>query len=71
MIVLYLLLFAVANLAQPAAELVSVSRIWDDRLMMVAGGSVCEGKRYLGRQPRVTFSPDGKTAIYLARVKVR
>jgi len=33
----------------------------DDRLMMVAGGSVYEGKRYLGRQPRVTFSSDGTT----------
>jgi hypothetical protein len=29
------------------------------RLMIVAGGSVYEGKRYLGRQPRVTFSSDG------------
>ena len=33
----------------------------DDRLMMVAGGSVYQGKRYLGRQPRVTFSSDGTT----------
>ncbi len=33
----------------------------DGRLMIVAGGSVYEGKRYLGRQPRVTFSPDGIT----------
>ena len=31
----------------------------DDRLMIVAGGSVYEGKRNLGRQPRVMFSPDG------------
>ena len=31
----------------------------DDRLMIVAGGSVYEGNRYLGRQPRVTFSSDG------------
>src|SRR5262245_27133713 len=31
----------------------------DGRLMMVAGGSVYEGKRYLGRQPRVMFSSDG------------
>ena len=31
----------------------------DDRLMIVAGGSVYEGKRYLGRQPRVMFSSDG------------
>jgi len=33
----------------------------DDRLMIVAGGSVYEGKRYVGRQPRVTFSSDGAT----------
>ena len=32
----------------------------DGRLMMVAGGSVYEGKKLLGRQPRVTFSRDGK-----------
>lgn len=33
----------------------------DGRLMIVAGGSVYEGKRYLGRQPRVMFSADGST----------
>ncbi len=33
----------------------------DDRLMIVAGGSVYEGTRYLGRQPRVLFSTDGTT----------
>jgi hypothetical protein len=33
----------------------------DDRLMIVAGGSVYEGTRYLGRQPRVLFSADGST----------
>ena len=33
----------------------------DDRLMIVAGGSVYEGTRYLGRQPRVMFSSDGRT----------
>jgi len=33
----------------------------DDRLMIVAGGSVYEGTRYLGRQPRVLFSSDGRT----------
>lgn len=33
----------------------------DNRLMIVAGGSVYEGKKLLGRQPRVTFSADGKT----------
>ncbi|MEO5766376.1 MAG: endonuclease/exonuclease/phosphatase family protein, partial [Casimicrobiaceae bacterium] len=31
----------------------------DDRLMVVAGGSVYEGTRYIGRQPRVLFSSDG------------
>ena len=33
----------------------------DGRLMIVAGGSVYQGTRYLGRQPRVLFSPDGRT----------
>lgn len=33
----------------------------DNRLMIVGGGSVYEGKKLLGRQPRVTFSKDGKT----------
>jgi hypothetical protein len=32
-----------------------------DRLMIVAGGSVYDGRRYLGRQPRVMFSSDGST----------
>src|SRR5437762_9781326 len=32
----------------------------DDRLMIVAGGSVYEGKTFKGRQPRVTFSKDGR-----------
>jgi len=32
----------------------------DGRLMIVAGGSVYEGTRYLGRQPRVLFSSDGR-----------
>jgi len=31
----------------------------DDRLMIVAGGSVYEGTRYMGRQPRAMFSSDG------------
>lgn len=30
-----------------------------DELMIVAGGSVYEGKKLLGRQPRVTFSKNG------------
>ena len=32
----------------------------DGRLMLVAGGSVYEGKKLVGRQPRVAFSKDGK-----------
>jgi len=32
----------------------------DDRLMMVAGGSVYKGKTLLGRQPRVCFSKDAR-----------
>jgi hypothetical protein len=32
----------------------------DGRLMIVAGGSVYEGRKLLGRQPRVAFSRDGK-----------
>src|SRR5438045_4646427 len=32
----------------------------DGRLMVVAGGSVYEGKTLKGRQPRVAFSKDGK-----------
>ena len=31
----------------------------DGRLMMTAGGSVYEGKKLLGRRPRVAFSKDG------------
>lgn len=52
-----------AVIAEPGIDLrdPKLSITPDDRLMMVAGGSVYEGKRYLGRQPRVTFSPDGGT----------
>ncbi|MCP5116267.1 MAG: exo-alpha-sialidase, partial [bacterium] len=32
----------------------------DGRLMMVAGGSVYRGREFLGRQPRVTFSGNGR-----------
>jgi hypothetical protein len=32
----------------------------DDRLMIVAGGSVYAGKTFKGRQPRVMFSKDGR-----------
>ncbi len=40
----------------------------DDRLMIVAGGSVCQGKTLVGRQPRVTFSKDGRTWTATQRV---
>src|SRR5438874_9572332 len=33
----------------------------DDRLMIVAGGSVYEGATFKGRQPRVMFSKEGRT----------
>ncbi len=33
----------------------------DDRLMIVAGGSIYRGQELLGRRPRVTFSKDGRT----------
>ena len=33
----------------------------DDRLMIVMGGSVYERERFVGRQPRVVFSADGRT----------
>lgn len=33
----------------------------DNRLMLVMGGSVYEGKTLKGRQPRVSFSSDGRT----------
>jgi hypothetical protein len=32
----------------------------DDRLMIVAGGSVYDGRTLVGRQPRVAFSKDGR-----------
>jgi hypothetical protein len=40
----------------------------DDRLMIVAGGSVYRGKQLLGRQPRVTFSSDARSWSALRRV---
>ncbi len=40
----------------------------DGRLMIVAGGSVYEGKKLLGRQPRVAFSKDGKEWTATKRV---
>jgi hypothetical protein len=33
----------------------------DGRLMMIMGGSIYEGKTFKGRQPRVSFSSDGRT----------
>ncbi|HUR54320.1 MAG TPA: sialidase family protein [Gemmataceae bacterium] len=41
----------------------------DGRLMMVAGGSVYEGKTLRGRQPRVAFSKDGKDWTPTKRVR--
>ena len=40
----------------------------DGKLMIVAGGSVYEGKKLLGRQPRVAFSKDGKDWTATKRV---
>src|SRR3954452_24598803 len=40
----------------------------DDRLMIVAGGSVYEGKTFKGRQPRVIFSKDGRNWTLPQRV---
>ena len=40
----------------------------DGRLMIVAGGSVYEGKKLLGRQPRVAFSKDGQEWTSTTRV---
>lgn len=40
----------------------------DNRLMLVMGGSVYEGKRLTARQPRVTFSKGGRTWIVPRRV---
>jgi hypothetical protein len=40
----------------------------DGRLMLVAGGSVYEGKTFKGRQPRVAFSADEKTWTPTKRV---
>jgi hypothetical protein len=40
----------------------------DGRLMIVAGGSVYEGKKLLGRQPRVAFSKDGREWTATKRV---
>jgi hypothetical protein len=53
---------AVALLAEKGIDLrdPKLSVTADGRLMIVAGGSVYEGKKLLGRQPRVAFSKDGK-----------
>lgn len=53
---------SVALLAEKGIDLrdPKLSITADGRLMMTAGGSVYEGKKLLGRQPRVAFSKDGK-----------
>ncbi|MCI0700393.1 MAG: glycoside hydrolase [Planctomycetia bacterium] len=53
---------SVALLAEKGIDLrdPKLSETADGRLMIVAGGSVYEGKKLLGRQPRVAFSKDGK-----------
>jgi endonuclease/exonuclease/phosphatase family metal-dependent hydrolase len=50
-----------ALIAEPGIDLrdPKLSVTPDDRLMLVAGGSVYEGTTYRGRQPRVLFSSDG------------
>jgi hypothetical protein len=40
----------------------------DNRLMMLCGGSVYEGTTLQGRQPRVAFSPDGRTFSATERI---
>jgi hypothetical protein len=51
---------AAAQPASPAPTLVSVARIWDAGAHNAFTDLIrCEGKRYLGRQPRVMFSSDG------------
>ena len=51
----------VALLAEDGIDLrdPKLSEAPDGRLMIVAGGSVYEGKELVGRQPRVAFSHDG------------
>lgn len=53
---------SVALLAEKGTDLrdPKLSVTADGRLRMTAGGSVYEGKKLLGRQPRVAFSKDGK-----------
>ncbi len=53
---------SVALLAEKGIDLrdPKLSITADGRLMMTAGGSVYEGKKLLGRRPRVAFSNDGK-----------
>lgn len=52
---------SVALLAEKGIDLrdPKLSVTADGRLMMTAGGSVYEGKKLLGRRPRVAFSKDG------------
>ena len=53
----------VAGITEPGVDLrdPKLSVTPDDRLMIVAGGSVYEGKTLKGRQPRVAFSKDART----------
>ena len=53
---------SVALIAEPGIDLrdPKLSITPDDRLMIVAGGSVYEGKTLKGMQPRVTFSKDAR-----------
>jgi len=59
-----------ALVAEPGIDLrdPKMSITPDDRLMIVAGGSVYEGTTYKGRQPRVLFSSDGSTWSAPARI---
>lgn len=51
-----------AVIAEPGIDLrdPKLSITPDDRLMITAGGSVYEGKKLVGRQPRVVFSKDAR-----------
>jgi hypothetical protein len=61
---------SVALLAESGIDLrdPKLSIMADGRLMIVAGGSAYEGKKLLGRQPRVAFSKNGKEWTQTKRV---
>lgn len=42
----------------------------DKRLMIVAGGSIYQNKKFIGRQPRVAFSKNGRNWTHTQRVLV-